>query len=338
MSTCRYDDTRGWLLRDQHDPGCDTSECTGCRPCTHDPDGTPVRHCTNLRGTRGCTSHLGAEPLTCPRCIHDTRADIRLIVGLSQLMLSEAQHAGINSEAAYLAGPAADPGAWTQRRIEAARHGAYLAEMEPEDPHHPYLVLGRWELMLAEDYGHDRRDPITIETAAAYLDSLLSRMAQSDTQDWPLFASEMRTCRAHLETVLHNSRRPEQGAPCPSCPPPAPRLVKRYADHDTTGASDTWSCHNNHTWKEADYRLRIGGTYRQHAAELTADDIHATYGVPAGTVRRWAAEGSVAKAGHRNGRTLYRVDSVIARRPNLPADEGRIVYSEHNQGSSPPNG
>jgi hypothetical protein len=66
--------------------------------------------------------------------------------------------------------------------------------------------------------------------------------------------------------------------------------VKRHDEGDRTGASDTWVCPDDpdHWWKEADYRLRVAGDYLAHAEQLTADLIQIQYGIPAGTIRRWA--------------------------------------------------
>jgi len=275
---CRYVEDWGFHLP-EHEPTCRARECNGCKPCTHDDNGNPIKHCG---ARKSCTEHLDdAHPLTCPRCIARVRNDLDEITRLSALMLPEAVEGGIESTAAVLAGPATNPAQVSEIRAFVRGHVQHrmmggtmtddqamkvLAALPDDDDHHPYTLLGRWELMLAEDYGHERKGRITIASAASYLSWLLTDMAQDERQDFALFASEIATCRSHLEAVLGASRKPERGAPCWKCGTPAPRLTRRRAhwctnedctrEHDTTGARDTWVCPDNpdHWWPEADYR------------------------------------------------------------------------------------
>ena len=56
MTDCRWDrDVKAHLLR-EHRSDCIAVGCKGCKPCTHDEHGNPVRHC---RTRNRCTSHLG---------------------------------------------------------------------------------------------------------------------------------------------------------------------------------------------------------------------------------------------------------------------------------------
>jgi hypothetical protein len=284
-------------------------------------DGTPCRqhHCT---ASPHCGNHLPTTELTCPTCLHNTRNDLRTIAALAALMPTEAEHRGVNSEAAYLAGPAAHPEAWSWHKITARQgHIWHASLVEDDDDWHAYTVLGRWQLMLAEDWGNDDDQPITITRAAAYLDRILHRLAHDPGQDFPLFAKEVRICRTHHETVLHNSRIPERGAPCPACTDDhghGPPLVKHYVDHDPTGASDWWGCPACCSrWTEADYRHRVGVRYLGHAPALTASQIRAIYRIPEGTLRRWANDGkpSVHKRGRdEQGRQLYDRAEAVAMR------------------------
>lgn len=82
------------------------------------PDGsaceTPRReHC---HGRKTCANHLGWGEQVCARCVGRTRQDIRRIVELAALMPDEAENAGVDSEAASLAGPTADPEAWMRHQ------------------------------------------------------------------------------------------------------------------------------------------------------------------------------------------------------------------------------
>jgi hypothetical protein len=215
--TCRFDRDAGDYLTDDGSP------------CRRDDYGDPTHHCT---ARRTCSQHVGPGELTCARCLGRTRQDLRRIPELADLMPPEAEVVGLESEALNLAGPAADPEAWTWRKV-AARQGRawHLSLIEDDDEHHPYLVLGRWDLMLREDYGQPSDTPATIANAAAYLDRQLGRVAQDSNQDFPLLAREIRKCRAHLESVLRDSQAKDRGAPCPDCSTGsdvAPRMVREY--------------------------------------------------------------------------------------------------------------
>lgn len=323
--TCRWDrDAERHLLR-THLPACDTAGCQGCEPCLRDQNGDPVKHCT---ARVGCTGHLGYGELTCPSCIEKTRTVIRKIVDLAAVtLLEEAIEAGVDSEAAMLAGPACDPEAWSWRKVAAKQGGPWHAsqgdvasKLDPEedDEHHPYVVLTRWEFMLREDYRQDRTDATSLTSAAKYLDGMLHRIANDETQDWALFARELRDCCNHLEAVVHDSRRPEQGVPCPECSTedkPGPRLVKHYVNHDVTGASDWWGCVlvTEHSWLDWTYRRWVTDVWLEQQKALTASDIAKVYGIPAGSVRGWASLGRVDKRGKdEQGRQMYDVAQARA--------------------------
>lgn len=254
MTRCRYDRDRGDYLVDGD-------------PCRVDEYGDPTHHCT---ATRTCANHVGEGELTCARCIGRARANLRRIPVVSRLMMLVALEDGVDSEAANLAGPAADPEAWSWRKI-AARQGRawHLSLVEDDDEEHPYLVLGRWDLMLREDYGHPSDDPLTIPSAAAYIERQLGRVAQDDGQDFPLLAREIRKCRNHLERVLRTAMMKQRGAPCPDCTTEetgvGPRLVREYGHwcedpdceklHYTDDSADRWVCPRNrdHWWMHEDY-------------------------------------------------------------------------------------
>lgn len=254
MTKCRFDRDRGEYLADGE-------------PCRTDEYGDPTKHCT---ATRTCTNHIGRDELTCARCLGRTRANLRRIPVVSRLMMLIALEDGVDSEAANLAGPSADPEAWSWRKI-AARQGKawHLSLIEDDDEHHPGLVLGRWDLMLREDYDHPSDEPITIANAAAYIERQLTRIAQDPEQDFPLMAREIRTCRNHLERVLRTALAKQRGAPCPDCTSEetgvGPRLVREYGHwcededceriHYTDDSADIWVCprKREHWWSHEDY-------------------------------------------------------------------------------------
>jgi hypothetical protein len=282
MSACRWD-------RDAEDYLIDG------KPCRTDDYGDPTRHCT---ARRTCSEHIGPDELTCPKCLGRTKVVVRRIVELAPLMPIQAVRAGVDSDAANLAGPAADPRvfearraigrAWIYSNIQQSardwcenpdcqrRHfktadGARwhkrgienaLADLLPDDDdQHPYVVLTRWHMMLAEDYGHTLPEQMTIADSGAYLIRNLGRMAQDPGQDFPLFRREMRTCRDFMEAVIRNSPSRERGAPCPDCSKVG-RVVRLQRDyghwctredcaklHYLDDSGDRWVCpHDSDHW------------------------------------------------------------------------------------------
>lgn len=263
---CYRDRNNGVYYQRTHRPDCDERDCKGCQPCEE-------RHCT---ARKGCTWHVSEGELTCAQELATVRRHFGWIEALSALMPTEAQAAGIESEAANLAGPAGDPRVLTDRRVLLKRQirerlpeskwaETITALVEDDDEHHAYSVTTRWHMMIAEDYGHEMPDHLTISGSIDYLKRNLHRIANDPEQDFQLLANEIRKCRQHYELVLHNDRRRPRGAPCRSCPSPAPRLVldqghwcnrsdcfrKHYADD----SGDRWVCpaDPDHWWSQRDY-------------------------------------------------------------------------------------
>ena len=247
------------FIKAQHRLNCEDSECRGCTTCPE------PHHCT---ARKNCTWHLPAGEITCGRCIRGVRLELGWIVSLSALLLTQALADGLESEAANLAGPAVDPEAWSWRKA-AARSGGpwHLSLVEDDDEHHPLRVLGTWERMIREDYDHDTNQPITITSAADYLNRNLHRIANDEGQDFPLLRAELKKCRQHLESVLHNDDQRDRGAPCPTCREAGNvvRLELQYAHwcedetcerfHFTDDASDVWRCprDRDHWWTQQGY-------------------------------------------------------------------------------------
>lgn len=356
--TCHYDAERGWLTP-EHLRDCDDRECAGCRPC-------PKSHC-DLLGR--CPNHVeqAAGIYTCPSCIGKVKRTVRRIVDVYALvevdtelrglelgpLLDEAAESGIDGEAFNLIGPAADPAQWAERRrrlvlTDDGRGWCSWPKHEgltEDDPHHPYAVLGKWDMAMRESYGPQTDLLVTVSSASDYLTGpLLERFAH--TSEFEEFAAEVNTCLAHLESVLHDSREPEKGAPCRRCTrvrrddgteKAAPRLVKRYAEHvEKAGAlvhppcscgefahcricaghDDTWHCPANgeHWWSDADYRRTVDGDYVTHAVALTADQAAERFGIKASVIRVWGAREQVRKRGRdQHGITLYDVADIETR-------------------------
>jgi hypothetical protein len=314
MNDCyRLDDH--WALTNRHHPSCDSPTCKGCEECH--------RHCTCRKA---CPEHINpSNPRTAPKCIGRTRDNIKAIRKLNLDTLAEAIRQGVNSEAANLAGPALN----TAENIEAHGYrqisiavGRIKGDAEPHSKH-PLIVLGWWDMQLRQAYNQPSDKRITVANAAEYLESVLERVAQDPGQEWTELAEEVAACRAHLEAVLHASRGPETGAPCPTCaeadPKTAPRLQKRLAEHpdltlrvanrvcepgsqvdENTGRSkcsicrgddDTWHCPKvaEHWWSNEDYQLRVNGQYLQAAEQLPARELAERLNLPPSTVRSWIA-------------------------------------------------
>lgn len=264
MSRCTRTDT-GWMLP-EHRPDCIDTDCTGCLPCVTDQHGNPVRHC---RIRRRCTSHLDWHEHACPRCLGKIRANLRSILDTIALMPPEAEHRGIDSEPVVLAGPHANRVLVGWHLINLDRAGVPVEELDERDP---WTALQLRERMIREDLGHDIDTLVsaTLSGTAAYLDWVLTDLARDERQVQVI--SDLHACSAtvlaHVESVLRNSRTPQQGAPCPTCvhaEAGAPRLQRKYGhwcteeactrEHVTDTSRDTWVCPTNseHWWTHAAY-------------------------------------------------------------------------------------
>lgn len=345
---CTWDPERGWLTP-EHQRDCGDSTCAGCRPC-------PKTHCA-MRGS--CSNHVDvvAGLRTCPACIGRTRRDLQAVVDLYALagvtvearptglwsedgqLLDEAADAGVESEAFVLAGPAATPEQWDEkrRRLVASYEQRGWCEwpksesLAEDDKHHPYAVLARWDMALREAYGPPTQMFVTVTSAANYLDRLLAGPFPHG-DEFEDFARSVATLRSHMESVVHDSRTPELGRHCPTCVTEkgrGPRLFKTYASGDTedirAGVYDTWHCPDvaEHWWSEEDYRLRVAADYVQHATALTADQMaERDARIKPGTVRVWANRSKVRKRGTDHlGRQLYDVADVLKQLEPIKTEE-----------------
>ncbi len=262
--TCRYDrEVKAHMTR-EHLPECIDRLCKGCVPCTHDEHGNPVRHCrTRLR----CTTHLGWDDHTCPTCVGKIRSNLTGLLDALAIMPMEATMRGINSEPANLAGPHADYVTSQWRLINADRNGESVEELDMLDP---YTCLTMHERTIREDLGHDAETLVspTISAAAGYLSWVLTDLARDEGQTLALMAlmADVARLRAHAETALSDGRARERGAPCRSCPKPAPRLELHHGhwceegdcrqQHHDDDSADRWVCptERDHWWTTADYR------------------------------------------------------------------------------------
>lgn len=259
-------------------------------PCRRDEYGDPTTHCT---ARRTCSQHVGFGELTCARCLGRVRQTIRKIATFSALLPTAAEVEeygrgrvqGANTEAAWLAAPAADPRGWLEYRRAAIGHlehwlatgrikdhqYARVRGFMDDDEVHPYNVLTRWHLMLAEDYGDKLPAKMSTTGSAAYLDRILGKVAQDEEQEFPLLRSEMNTCWNRVQVALAIKPWNQKGAPCPQCvatgkvDPAKVRLARvcpHWCDeegcerfHWDTDEADVWRCPRNkdHWWTAEGY-------------------------------------------------------------------------------------
>jgi hypothetical protein len=240
MSTCYHDDG-AWWVKGRHDehPADWEGTCPGCQRCRE-------RHCT-------CRKHLADGDQACPECVGHVRNDLRSIEDMMAAMPTEAVHRGVNSEAAMLTGPGADPEAWSWRKVTLARAG-YDWALIPEDDKHPRAVLGDWERMIREDYDQPTTLEWTVSRSVDYLTGLLTRLSRDEEQDFPLFAREIRRLCRHLEEALHDEPCGDRAnVGCFDCGGALERKLT------ATGFEDQWTCRvcrRRYTYAEYNFALR----------------------------------------------------------------------------------
>lgn len=272
--SCYREPTNGAYFEQGEHRECGDPNCRGCVPCAHD-------HCA---ARKSCAQHLPDGHLTCARCLGRCRVNLKRIPERATLMYAAALESGVDSEAANLAGASTDPRAWSERRIAMRsyldtmlRRGKITEQqwvnarqsMEDDDDLDPYLLLGRWDMELREDYGQPSDERVTINNAVEYLDEMLGTVAQDPDQDFPLLARQVRDCLNHLDGQLSILDRRQRGAPCPDCTNDetgvGKRLVRHFghwcedADcerlHFADDSADEWVCptDRNHRWDHETY-------------------------------------------------------------------------------------
>ena len=218
-----------------------------------DGEACPERHC-------GTCGRRHVKELNCPTCVGETRTDLIDIVKRAAQLPSEATEKGINSEAAMLDGATADVAAWRQRRTYGYRdvtdHDKFGNLVFPDrlGENSPLWVLGTWDLLVTEHYGHKRTKRITLERARDYLAANLTDLAQDPDFPFDALVTELRKCRGHLEDVLHDSRLGDiAGVGCFDCGGDLERRLTK------AGFDDHWTCkrcHRRYTYAEYNFALR----------------------------------------------------------------------------------
>ena len=304
---CRYAGKHQPRLLTSHDPDCPGAGCPGCAIC-------PERHCQACEHAHVTVSGRGTDQ-TCGDCLADTRQSLTDIGNYAARMLGEAILRGINSHAAMLAGPIADPEAWGYHRMSAIAGRIDRAFLDDcHDEQHPSWVVGTWEI-LARDHLQQPRDfAPTLTEARGYLDRQLHTLAHDQTFDFPAMRNDLNDCARHLEATLKDGEQVEKGAPCMTCRRPDERLT---GDQGRI----TYACRRCHTEvSETGYMLAVKAEYLERADRLTTDDMATRTGVPASTIRRWANTRRIEGTEHPplfrscgangQGRKVYRVTDV----------------------------
>lgn len=292
MTACLWNGTRGpRTLAGRHLEDC-AGECSGCQPCTEP-------HC------QGCG--IVHDEHVCPGCLADARSDLREIVRMCEGLPAEAEAKGVDSEAAVLFGPVADPEAFEHRTMSATCGRIDAGWLNVADEVlHPLWVLGWTEMIMRDVLGFAPGDQrVTVPSAAQFVDTWLASASRCDDLDWSQLRRELANCRSYIERVLHDGEQIDEGAPCMRC---QRRLVRVWRDSEHT---DGWRCTRcREDVSEAQYRLAVAQLHRESATWLTDRDIELRTGVKSATVRSWARGGHVAKKTDA-GRTLYEVEGVL---------------------------
>lgn len=244
--------TQPRVVAGRHEPACADDACPGCQRCTE-------THCVVCRRVHAVSA--------CPECVGNTRDDIDQIREFCGYALrGEAATRGVDSEAFMLAGPAATPGDY-ERRKRLVVNGAIragegtdeyrqmLAFVEANrDEQHPLWVLGTWETLWREHLDHPSDKTLTIPDAADYLLTQLTYMGDQAEPDFAQFATEIRGCRGHLQSILHDQNQGDRAnVGCFECGGDLERMLTE------AGFEDHWTCRRcrrRYTYAEYNFALR----------------------------------------------------------------------------------
>jgi hypothetical protein len=224
---------------DHHLDDC-AGDCSGCLPC----DSTHCLVCSK--------NHT---PSVCADCLADTRDTLHAIGVLCGALDREAVVKGVDSTAAMLAGPAANPEAWRNRAMSAMRGRVDAAYLEDcKDELHPLWVLGTWEQVARDTLDQPTDLAATLPRLVDYLNRQLHVLAVSLDFDFATMAKEFRGCLGHLEAVIHDQPQGDRAnIGCFDCG----RELERKLLKD--GFDDHWTCRGcrrRYTYAEYNFALR----------------------------------------------------------------------------------
>jgi len=231
-------------------------ECPGCQPCT----GPHCRVCVRAHAEQ-----------TCPECVASARDDLHAIAIMCGSLPAEVAHRGVNGEAMMLLGPSADPEA--RAHVEAAYVGGRLPEGWIEAAHgkdcpllsndyctgcagdelHPGFILATWDMIWRDHLDQPSNLKATLPRLVDYLDQHVHRMAEEDLIPFEDFARDLRRCRGHLESVLHDQPRGDiAGVGCFEC---GHDLERRLTP---AGFADVWTCRGcRQVYTSAEYNFAL---------------------------------------------------------------------------------
>lgn len=257
----------------------------------------------------------------CPACLHTVRTDLAEIARMYAHLPAEVQHRGVDSGAMVLLGPSSDPEARGHLEASVAAGRVSPDMLEDGTGSHPLLVTETWGMVVRDALGHEEpADRAEVDTAVRYLNDQLTTLSHDAWFPMPDMAAEVRRCKAHMESVLHDGEQIERGAPCLTCR----QQVHRTTDTKGRVVYDCKRCRRELT--ENEYRLAVQAAYIAHADRLCASDLAERLDVEVKDIRALAAprrvwvDGelethdpllrSIGKDG--SGRKVYSVEKVEA--------------------------
>ena len=268
---------------------------------------------------------------TCATCIGAVRSDLALIGTYATQLLGEAIVRGINSQAMVLDGPVARATTYAIRlrriingqactegracpyhgtrthgptcygecahrscsRINAPCPDAVAFNAANRDEPHPTWVVGTWEMTVREHLDQPGDDAPTLTEARDYINGHLTRLAHD--QDFPFeeLGRDLKHCREHLESVLHDGEQIEKGAPCERCKRP---VLRRTGDDGQV----TYRCeHCARDLTEQEYRMAVRAEHIKNADRLNTTDMSERTGVEESTIRRWVYRRTTQRKGEK---------------------------------------
>lgn len=316
---------------------------TACR--RHDD--CPERVCRLCRREHVTHDGRGTDH-TCATCLHEVRTNLHELGTLAAAMLGEAIVRGLQSQAAVLAGPTADPGKWHRRALLIAKAATYADAKTPAaarldallednlDEPHPGWILRDWDRQARDHLDHASDDPRTLTDALRYLGGHLTHLAHDEDFAFDEMARSFASCRQHCETVLHDDEQAQRGAPCRVCRRPLERVTTYMpgdAEPDVSFACD----HCGTLITEAAYWQAVRAEHIANADRLNAEDMAERTGVSVASIRKWSNTRRTGAGEHEvehppllrscgvdtKGRKVYRVTEVERVRDNGGDTRGR---------------
>lgn len=248
------DDTRCYHRPEQpravvgrHLDGCDGGDCSGCQRCD-----TP--HCLVCSKT-----HAHAA---CPACIGHTRDDLAAIEAMLDRLPDEALHSHATGKVGT--GPMGGEALTLLAGWSDAYHAGHYGgpDERTSDPLPPLALLTSWVDCWRDTLGQPTDLPARVDRELAYLRDHLTDMGTTLEPPFSDFATEIRSCRAHLESVLSEGDRDDPaGVGCFDC---GGQLVRRMTD---AGLDDKWTCRRcDRAYSDPEYMLAVRAAIEREAS------------------------------------------------------------------------